>query len=161
MKILTGFIFAGCFIVAGCNRNEEILSGQYYEFPMKDSAAAVISGDPIHILIIQLPVTTAYIAPLTVKVSDNAGLLDTIRLRMDVTYGSYASAAWNPTKVIRARQDSVILWYAGATWYAGNAARIGMQSVAGDPIPESYLITGVEIIKAPGRSVTVASTLIR
>ena len=153
-------IIAACSIVAGCNRNEEIVGGAFYEYTISDSVNAVPSGDPAHVLVIQVPVTAAFIDPISVRVSDDPRLLDTIRLRLSVRYGGPSPAA-SPMRIVRTKQDSVILWYAQATVYAG--AGLERRTPGNDisPKPETYQITGLDVVKSPGRSVTVASTLIR
>jgi hypothetical protein len=160
MRLSRLLLPAMLLIVAGCQRNEEILSGQYYDIAGKDSVAAVVAGNTIHILVIQAPVTTRYIDPLSVRISQDPGLLDTVKLRLDVMYGGYSLVYRNPARIVRVQQDSVILWYAGATYLAPQEVHGRTVSAVNDPKPESYQIVGVEIVMAPGRTATVASTLI-
>jgi hypothetical protein len=159
MNLSWMMILAGCAVAAGCRDNEEIFSGAYYQYTLRDSVDAVASGDPVHVLVIQAPVTAAFIDPIPVHVSDDPRLLDTVRLRLDVRYGGPSPAA-RPARIIRAKQDSVILWYAQASWFAGPVLERRGARPENEPKPETFQITGLEVVKSPGRSVTVASTLI-
>jgi hypothetical protein len=160
MKIAILLFGVGVFFLVGCSKDD---FGQYYELTFTDSTSTIVFGDSVHILLTQVPSSLRVKAHVPYEIREDSTLRDTIRLHLDVLFGSYSPTP-SPHKEIIIRNDTLFLWYAHMQPLGGFPKRSGYSSIAQietSPVPVYYSVQKVIIRKSLHKYVTFESTLYR
>ena len=152
LTLAVGSSMTGCFTDDG----EDL--GHYYEFAFTDDMRAVIAGDSIHVLVLQIATTPQYLQAIPVQLTDKVSLLDTVEFRMNVLYGGYSPTP-TPNRLVQPFQDSIIVKYDRAAGFSKSGSPTGGAGVQTSPRITYYSIQSVEILKAPNRHIAFESRL--
>ena len=152
-------LFIVMILLSGCKKDEGF--GTYYEFNYSDSLSAVVPGDSVHIVLIQLA-TTGDVSPnVPFDVVQDSLLLDTVRLNFDVAYGSYSPTP-SPWKQDTVRNDTLFLWYPHIKPFNGFPKRSAGETVTEiqtSPLLPYYSVQRMHIRTSQRRQVVFHSKL--
>ena len=158
MKRAVAATISSLCLLWGCSKDEGDSFGQYYEFTFADSVSAIVAGDSIHVMVIEAPITSSYLQTIPFEITDNAALVDTIKLKLTVLYGGYSSTP-RPVRNVEVQGDSIILKYDRTAFYRGLGKAVDITGVETSPLPTYYSIQHVEILTSPNRNITFESKL--
>jgi hypothetical protein len=153
-------LMIACFcLLAGCTENGEENFGEYYEYTFTDRLNVIMSGNSIHVLLLEVPTTLNFLQLIPVQLKDDGGLQDTIKFRITVQYGGYSPFP-KLKRGIHVVQDSIILRYNRAMDTL-ELHSVGINEINTSPRITYCAVQNVEIFKAPGRNLTFESRLLR
>jgi len=162
MKVAILLFVVGTFLLIGCSKKEDDF-GKYYELKFTDSTSTIVLGDSVHILLTQVPSSLKVKAYVPYEIREDSTLLDTIRLNLDVLFGSYSPTP-SPHKEIIIRNDTLFLWYAQMQPLSDFPKLSGYSSIVQietSPLPVYYSVQKVIIRKSQNKYVTFESILYR
>ena len=146
----TILVVAVLFLFSSCSEETDGF-GEYYEGTFRDEVVFNFSPDSSIIILEQLGIISKIkeIVPYTIE--DDQSLIDSIRLKMFVSYGSYSP---NPTVIKQTSQDndSVYVWYSTRNKYYKTLSKSNnITEVETSPKLEYVSVDSVVVYKAENK----------
>ena len=135
--------------------------GEYYEGSFNDEVVFNFSPDSSIIILEQLGIISKIKENVPYTIEDDQSLIDSIRLKMFVSYGSYNQ---NPKVVKQTSQDndSVYVWYSTRNKYYKTLSKSNnIAEVETSPKLEYVSVDSVVVYKAENKSIKFFSRVIR
>ncbi len=137
--------------------------GKYYEKSFADSITTILNTDTVKIIIEQFGVSNQVQEYIPYDTINNLSLLDTIRLVLNVNFGSYSPNP-DPFKDIIISNDTLYIWYAskqkpGSERLFKPATNNSISGIQTSPKLEYYNIENVHIKKSPSKKIIFESKL--
>ena len=157
MKPSYCILFAAYLVFSGCRKEDD--GGSYYELSFTDATSSIVGFDSIYVVLTQSGLKTVLKEVVPYKVTNNPQLGDTIKLKLEVNFGS-SSQAPSPNKDIVIRRDTLNLWYsASLPPYMGFGKTHSLLESEAEPKVSYYSVQSVEIFAAPNKQIFFQSLI--
>jgi hypothetical protein len=150
-------LFCAIVIIGICGCTKESDQGKYYTLNFTDEVFSVFMSDSVHIVVTQYGSSSIIKDSIPFLFENNESISDTIKLIMEVKFGSYFETP-TPNKQVTVSGDTLFLWYA-----SGPPPNYSLQKsstitqVETSPKVAYYSIQSVVIKKSVNKSVTFHS----
>ena len=145
-----------------CSENKPEL-GKYYEKSFNDTITSVIIADTVKLIVEQLASSNQVKEFIPYNITVNNSLVDSIKLVMNVKFGSYSPDS-DPYINIISYEDSLYIWYAsqnkpGSDKLSKTNSITSPNELNTSPNTEFYNIENINIIKSSNKIINFESRL--